>query len=182
MEEVTVSGTGDFVVPALSDIPSAGMSKIYEGNFDSISLCVGPFTVRVEEGSKYAIKLDNTGSGIVASGPIECTVLTQCARCLEDARIAINEEVEGFFIRENETRPEDMAEDEVEFLSVQGEADLFTCIASTLVYAFPQDPLCKDDCKGLCPKCGANLNEESCECANEPDPLSPFAALKDLNL
>lgn len=45
-------------------------------------------------------------------------------------------------------------------------ADLSEVIREALILALPIKPLCSSDCKGLCPDCGANLNEESCDCKN----------------
>ena len=57
-------------------------------------------------------------------------------------------------------------------------------IEQTLDFNLPQKVLCDEDCKGLCPKCGANLNKETCSCsetASDEDYIDPrFAKLKDL--
>ena len=49
---------------------------------------------------------------------------------------------------------------------------------SSCYFALPSKFLCDDDCKGLCPKCGANLNEGPCECKKDIDPR--FEALLSL--
>ena len=50
------------------------------------------------------------------------------------------------------------------------------------MYATPFVILCKEDCKGLCPTCGADLNEGPCACdsSDDIDPDNPFAVLKNL--
>lgn len=45
-------------------------------------------------------------------------------------------------------------------------ADLSAIVRETLILALPAKPLCKAECRGLCPNCGANLNEETCSCKN----------------
>ena len=61
------------------------------------------------------------------------------------------------------------------------EIDLQQGIQEQVVMAFPLRPLCDENCKGLCPKCGSDLNQADCEC--EPEPVSnKFAALKNLKL
>ena len=55
-------------------------------------------------------------------------------------------------------------------------------IQAALLVDLPLVPLCVDDCKGLCPRCGANLNEGSCACDSvdeQPFKENPFAVLKD---
>ncbi len=57
--------------------------------------------------------------------------------------------------------------------------DLKELVLSDLLLNLPMKHLCREDCKGLCPKCGANLNEGECGCNRKPvDPR--FAALRDL--
>jgi uncharacterized protein len=46
--------------------------------------------------------------------------------------------------------------------------------------ALPVQPLCREDCAGLCPRCGADRNTTSCDCDAQPRPDSPFAALASL--
>lgn len=56
-------------------------------------------------------------------------------------------------------------------------------IEQALLLELPLVPLCADDCKGICPRCGANLNEGPCSCAEAaPAEDGPFAALRNLKL
>ena len=80
--------------------------------------------------------------------------------------------------------PEDMDEDEFDVLPADKVIDLEPLITAALLLEFPLIPLCDEECKGLCPQCGANLNEGPCGCepaADDDDdtPPNPFAALKD---
>ena len=58
-------------------------------------------------------------------------------------------------------------------------------IQAALMVDAPDMPLCRDDCAGLCPQCGANLNEGPCGCGEDPDlaafekQANPFLALAD---
>jgi uncharacterized protein len=63
--------------------------------------------------------------------------------------------------------------------------DLTDDIREDILIAFPQSCRCSDDCKGFCPKCGANLNEETCRCIQEDeeeDERNPWGALDKLKL
>ena len=66
--------------------------------------------------------------------------------------------------------------------------DLSYAIADAVVMDTPFVVLCRPDCAGLCPTCGANLNEASCTCADKLEDdyaasdSNPFAALKNLKL
>ena len=59
------------------------------------------------------------------------------------------------------------------------EIELMDLVKDAVVLDLPMRFLCKEDCKGLCPKCGANRNEHPCNCL-EGDDDNPFAALRDL--
>ena len=61
----------------------------------------------------------------------------------------------------------------------EGTIDLKEDVREAIILAFPLKPLCRPECRGLCPHCGRNLNEEKCECREEKiDPR--LAKLKEL--
>ena len=59
-----------------------------------------------------------------------------------------------------------------------GQIDLEPLLREYALLEFPISPVCKPDCKGLCPVCGENLNRT--DCGHRPETDSPFAVLKDL--
>jgi uncharacterized protein len=59
--------------------------------------------------------------------------------------------------------------------------DVDLLVAEQIYLALPQKPLCSQDCHGLCPGCGANLNQESCRCEDKPGD-SAFAALRAIKI
>ena len=74
---------------------------------------------------------------------------------------------------------EDDENDEI-FLLDGTELDLDEVVTTTFILAMDTKNLCSDDCKGLCAKCGANLNKEPCRCKPEVDPrLAALAQLLD---
>ena len=81
-----------------------------------------------------------------------------CDRCLEDARLPLNAELKTVLTLESS---------EDDSVSVEGgKIDLDKTAYDALVLALPTKILCREDCKGLCPTCGKNLNEEACGCNN----------------
>jgi len=97
---------------------------------------------------------------------------TQCARCLDSVSVHHDFEVSEIF---SKTELADM-EDDVTVLE-SGNIDLVEIVDKAFVGSLPINFLCDEDCKGLCPTCGINLNLESCLCADEyTDPR--LAALK----
>ena len=59
--------------------------------------------------------------------------------------------------------------------------DLEAIIREQIILMVPLKPLCREDCRGLCPNCGANLNLESCDCKTDKSD-SPFAQLAKLKI
>ena len=74
-------------------------------------------------------------------------------------------------------------DEEVEYdqLIDKNKVDLTALFQGALALALPLVVLCSEDCAGLCPQCGTNLNHETCNCAaqQEIDPQNPFAVLKN---
>lgn len=174
MEQLIISIQPDLVEPAAT--------RSLEGTLDVASYNVGGMQLDVPEGIKYNLQLTNTGEGIVLSGDASCAATTSCARCLEAAQVDIVGDVEGYYLLDAVEDVEGYEADEFENVSKGGDFDIAPAIMAAIVHATPFIILCQDDCKGLCPTCGANLNEGPCDCDHENaiDPLNPFAALKDL--
>ena len=159
----------------------------FSGLLDLPELRVGPDTLRFDEPLPWSVFVSNTGEGtLLASGSISGTATTECARCLEPFELDLDGEVEGwiFLTDPGDDLPEDMEEDEFLVLDEHRGVDIGTFLQAALVLDAPLVPLHDEDCRGLCPQCGKNLNEGPCDCSNEPDPdfenaKNPFAALKD---
>ena len=118
---------------------------------------------------------------------VRCHVKGTCDRCLEDAEFDIAGEVDEYYLFEE---PEEVGDDEDDAdFSLVGDdetIDLGSAVLSALVMETPFVVLCKEDCKGLCPVCGENLNERDCGHAAQIEesrrPANPFAALAGLKL
>jgi|SRR5687768_8575815 len=122
--------------------------------------------------------LQPAGKDVIVRGTLSGAAQLSCRRCLKDVAIPIEEEVAWFFrhgVSEIEAQTE-----EVYALPARGEElDLTDAVREHLMLAVPQFALCEEECRGLCPHCGTNLNEEQCGCAtNLVD--DRWAALKKL--
>jgi len=119
----------------------------------------------------------NTGAGIVVSGTVEVDVRAQCSRCLRDFVLTVTGDVEGFYVMPGAER--DLPDEQEHGFVRQGSADIIEAVLSALALELPFAPLHAIDCAGICPTCGADLNESECSCA-PPESSSPFALLKAL--
>lgn len=126
---------------------------------------------------EYDLSAEAANDRILVSGRISCKVRMQCSRCLEpiDDDISLPFEEQFRIVKPGEAEPSE----EDEAIPVTGERiDLAPFVAEELMVQLPYAPVCKEDCEGLCPKCGTNRNEQSCGCRTESvDPR--LAALQD---
>lgn len=95
---------------------------------------------------------------VEVDGEISCLIVGKCARCLEKAVYNFKSGFYATFVRSNPNLDED------EYLYKRGVVDLTEPVRDFLLANMPSVIYCKDDCKGLCPVCGSNLNEEDCKC------------------
>lgn len=123
---------------------------------------------------------------IITSISVSGGVEVPCSRCLEPAGVAIQGELRYLFSlnREEDKKAESDheadGEEEVILLdSWEDEIDLGPLVWEVLITLLPAAPVCSDNCRGLCPKCGTNLNLTPCTCSDEnEDPR--FEVLRSL--
>lgn len=88
-----------------------------------------------------------------------------CNRCGEDGVLRVNDKASVHFIQRESPFPDEMPGDELRsYFPGQTELDIRTEIRDALLLAVPMKLLCREDCKGICQGCGANLNNEECRC------------------
>ena len=117
----------------------------------------------------------NTAGVLVMTGQITTTIHGICDRCAQEYEEDISFPLDVVLVTElaNEEN-----EDEWVFPLEGDSADLEDIVRTVFVLNLDSKLLCKDDCKGLCCRCGKNLNDGPCNCQKELDPR--FAALKQL--
>lgn len=94
-------------------------------------------------------------------GHLSGTVRQQCGRCLTDIDHRVETDIDAYF-----TDDPDAADEPQRYpLPAAGSSlDLVPVVREELILAVPSFPLCREDCTGLCPDCGADLNRGRCEC------------------
>ena len=116
-------------------------------------------------------------------GTINADVSLDCTRCLEPIAKHIDVSFDDVFVDSSEEPDADEieigAEELDEALVPDGQIDMAEVVREQILLALPIQVLCREDCKGLCPQCGANRNLIDCKCAD--DEIDPrWAALKSL--
>jgi uncharacterized protein len=120
----------------------------------------------------------SVGEGVLVRGRLRTTVRLACRRCLTEVEREVDETVDLLF--EPLADLEDDADGEVYPLPPRGDTlDLGEAVREQLLLRAPLFALCREACRGLCPRCGADLNAEDCDCVPEPAE-SPWDALKNV--
>lgn len=118
-----------------------------------------------------ALRLESVEDGIFVTGTLSGRAELTCARCLKPFE-------DDFGVNVREMFSADPGDDDYE-ISEPGSMDPEPMVRDSVLLAMPFSPLCREDCKGLCPRCGADWNLEKCECPEQvSDPR--WAALEKL--
>lgn len=135
---------------------------------------------------KGRLVFSNQGDVINVDGEFTTTVRTACSRCLEDAEVPLTIPVDEHWPVDDVQHPNRPPDEGAELETVIGSIvhldqgrpilDLDELMRQLIVAEMPIRVLCEEECQGLCPTCGANLNEEECRCEDVPQ-NTPLAAL-----
>ena len=117
----------------------------------------------------------NTAGVLVMTGAIHTTIHGVCDRCAADFTADVEFPIDVVLVSELSNEEN---EDEWVFPLEGDSANLEDIIRTVFVLNMDSKLLCKPDCKGLCCRCGKNLNDGKCDCQKELDPR--FAALRQL--
>ena len=116
---------------------------------------------------EYDLLVKKISGGALVSGSCRVMVASECGRCLERVEVEVS------------------AEDIEMFLDLDeygDEADISEEIRTELLLELPMFVLCSEDCAGLCPDCGRNLNKTSCKCHEKPHGSLAWGELDSLDL
>ena len=160
-----------------------GLSKIIDSPGASV-----PFSVSVDLSDlRYGVScpvsepvvaqgvVRNTAGVLLMKGNVTTTIHGICDRCAAEFDREIRFPIDVVLVTELSNEEN---EDEWVFPLEGDSADLDDIVRTVFVLNLDSKLLCKDDCKGLCPRCGKNLNDGPCLCQKELDPR--FAALRQL--
>ena len=121
---------------------------------------LGIEVLQVPEGSpvELDLRLEAVMEGVLVTGTAHISLAGECARCLEPISDEFEVGFQELFVYEDHALPE-AEDDEVSML--QGDlVDLEPLLRDAVVLALPFQPLCEDDCPGLCTECGARLADD----------------------
>lgn len=147
---------------------SLDVSKMVKGRKDILS--ISPLTAN--------LRVIYAGEGMAnVEGTLTAEFNVSCSRCLTPVNQKIDIDFKERFVHGQEPEEEEDMEDDVNYVPDEN-VDLAPYLEESLMLNLPMAALCSADCKGLCPVCGVNRNEQECSCdTSAVDPR--LAALKD---
>ncbi len=155
-------------------IDRPGASVSFSVSVDLSDLCYG-VSYPVSEPVLAEGNVRNTAGVLVMQGSIATTIHGICDRCASEFHRKVEFPIDVVLVTKLESEEN---EDEWVFPLEGDSADLDDIVRTVFVLNLDSKLLCKEDCKGLCPQCGKNLNDGPCNCRKELAPR--FAALKQL--
>jgi uncharacterized protein len=119
------------------------------------------------------IELSRSGASYSAQGALEATALVPCSRCAATHEVLLRCAIAETVVLEQIDAPaayQDTAEGAGPIPILNGDrVDLSELVRQMLLLHVPPWSLCGPECRGLCPHCGTDLNENVCRCATEPE-------------
>ena len=160
-----------------------GLSQIIDRPGESVTFSTSVDLSDLQYGNCYPVSepvlasgvVRNTAGVLVMTGSVKTTIHGVCDRCAADFTRDVEYPIEAVLVTELQTEEN---EDEWVFHLEADAADLDDIVRTVFVLNMGSKMLCKPDCKGLCCRCGKNLNDGPCNCQKELDPR--FAALQQL--
>ena len=120
------------------------------------------------------VNIGRTPQGLIVQGNFQGMTSLECVRCLTDFDFPLRWQLTELYAFNKKSVTESGL-----FVPEDAQLDLQSILREYALLEIPIKPICKPDCKGLCPVCGENLNERDCGHRPQQDD-SPFAVLKNL--
>jgi uncharacterized protein len=162
------------------EIPNEGRELTIELEPSWMLPLIGPHGAPVGAPTRIRGRLEPVGNKVVARGHVETVLTFECSRCAARASVQVGTDFAHVYAPSSKGKRDDEQSDDGMTFFDGYYFDMAPMIAEELVLAMPDFPLCREDCKGLCARCGAELNEGDCGCQPEVDPR--WAKLSQLKL
>ena len=120
--------------------------------------------IRVKKPSRAAGNVTNSAGVLTFSANVDAVCICVCARCLREFEYPVHKRITAYLTEEGEDENPDG------YLLIGDKADLDEIIVTEFVLDMDERLICREDCAGLCQKCGSDLNEGPCSCEKQVDP------------
>lgn len=151
-----------------------------EAVWENHTICTGNEEVECLEPWRIEGQLSNVGGEVLEfEGTVDTRIMMACARCMKPVEVPLHIVIQQRFAKDQASDMETLDQDRDILPMENDRIDLDETILHEVQLGIPMKVLCKEECKGLCPICGQDLNEGQCGC--EEDNSDPrWEALKGL--
>jgi uncharacterized protein len=169
----------------IRDIAEGGLVLQLSGEDDILSESLARRELRVTINPRVwgRLQIVNDGGETLFFGIVEGAAHLPCSRCLSEFRLALKVSPH-LVIRRGDVQGRvhaESGEEEADAVFIEGEEiDIGEILVQELLLEIPMKPLCRDDCPGLCPRCGALKGSPECQCPAEPSGNQRWAVLSRL--
>jgi len=172
----------------LEDIPEEGLTLSWEEQRDSLLDYLSRFSsidFDFETPLHGDAKIKKMGKSYLIQGTVQALLRLRCVRCLKEFSHPLSSTFDLTLYPMKETRfgeEVELGEEDMKSSFFEGgEIHLSEIACEQIFLEVPYQPLCVEDCKGLCPKCGRDLNLSSCDC-NKEEWEAGFSILRKMKL
>lgn len=124
------------------------------------------------------LRVESVVEGMLATGRVSGSLAAQCVRCLDPVEVELDAEFQELYYHDAEHLTPEEAQEAL--IVIEELIDVEALVHDAVMLELPLQPLCSDDCPGLCPECGARLADDPEHHHETVDPR--WAALNGLNL
>ena len=172
---------------AISKIPAEGLDV--DEPVSGETLTIDPAELTVESTGRFKAHIERADGGSVhVRGHLNLRTSGPCARCLADTPLVLDQELDLFFLPESEALSQydddegaELQDRDLVVSFYKGDLlDIGAVVREQTLLAQPMKRLCREDCLGVCPSCGADRNLAPCGCPTAVARTSPFSPLSIL--
>ncbi len=172
---------------SLNEIPSEGLD--YASEVTRLDLELGKGDPEFKGDFEFKARIHATEDEAWVEGNFRGVLVQECVRCLEGFESALDIPVLASYRNQDVTSGKEKSKgfkkedthttEEADWYLIQNDClNLADVLREQLILSIPIQPLCQEQCLGLCPVCGQNLNQRTCGCEIQMGE-SPFAILRD---
>ena len=161
----------------IDEIPAGGSAhRLDEGTSLFRAVLVEVLESSADHRCQVDVELGQRSRRVHVDGLLSGTLVLSCARCAGAFPFEVERSVHAVLVLDqpsvDEGEEEELERSELDESFLDGEhIDLLELAREQVLLSLPEKPLCRDECRGLCPRCGVDLNHESCSCeSNTVDP------------
>lgn len=156
----------------VDEIPESGRFLHFHWDEDRLSQFLppeDPFDLELVRPVNVDLEIQKRTDHIRITGTIHGVLRLSCHRCLKPFQWPLDETVDLFLVEEQKAPQDEEIEfddEDLDFEFFDGETiEIDQLVAEQIFLGLPFKALCSEDCRGICPRCGVNLNDEECRCA-----------------